>query len=115
MHARLKTQLGGRQPPPRQSLLWMVSWINLFCIWLMSGRLRAWTMLGETIKQLALFFPRASAYRKNKKGSSFIPKSRNRLHRLARLIGLLSEQILKSLHLRLTEFRDNHMIEPGLI
>ena len=39
----------------------------------------------------------------------------HRLHRLAPLIGLLSEQIHKSLRLRLTEFRDYHIIEPGLI
>jgi hypothetical protein len=41
----------------------MVSWINLFCMWLMSGRLRAWITVGETIKQLAPRFVRASAYK----------------------------------------------------
>lgn len=45
-HARLKTQLEGRQPRRRQLLLWMVSCINLFCVWLVSGRLRAWITLG---------------------------------------------------------------------
>ena len=60
-HARLKTQLEGRQPRRQQLLLWMVSCINLIFVWLISGRLRACVVQGKTTKQVHLRFVCASA------------------------------------------------------
>src|ERR1700751_3448908 len=54
--ARRRTRLKARQPPLRQLLPWMVSWINLFFVWLVSGRLGAPHRIGvgKRIKQLPL-------------------------------------------------------------